>query len=536
MIPSAAPSRRIRPFLLLLAPLLFGIAALCLGMDADWDLRNYHYYNSWAFLTDRYDRDVAVAQIPSFYNPIIDIPYFLLAQYLPARALSFLLGSLHGLNFILLYRLSDRLLTGLSSRKRILLNAFIAIAGTCGAVAFSEIGTVFYDNLLSLGFFGALLLALRDWDRLTTAPWRKACWPALIVGLPVGLAFGLKQTSVIYTFGVCGGLLFCLPAPPWRRLLVALFCGFGILAGLALGGGYWMWHLWHLYGNPLFPMFNQVFRSPWGLVDSYRDVQYLEGSPIGRLLYPLLFSFDSRQASEIVFRDFRVLAVFLLTPLAAIGALWDGWRKAASPVPTAFDRRQAAFLLTATAISYVVWLQLFAVYRYITAIEMLAPLLVVLTIGYLGPLGRLRLPLAVSLVALLVITTKPGTWIRVPFDEKAVTVAVPPLADPANTIILLAGHEPLSFLLPAFPPDLRFFRIDSTFTNPDQTSVRFNQVMRQRIDAHRGRLLALFIPMERHDVEARLGDYGLRLQDEGCAPVTSPIGAAPYALCPVLRK
>jgi hypothetical protein len=93
----------------------------------------------------------------------------------------------------------------------------------------------------------------------------------------------------------------------------------------------------------------------------------------------------------------------------------------------------------------------------------------------------------------------------------------------------------LSFLLPALPPDLRFLRIDSTFTNPDQTSVRFNQVMRQRIGDHHGRLLALFIPSERHDVAARLDAYGLRLDGSDCAAVTSPIGAAPYALCPVQR-
>jgi hypothetical protein len=60
--------------------------------------------------------------------------------------------------------------------------------------------------------------------------------------------------------------------------------------------------------------------------------------------------------------------------------------------------------------------------------------------------------------------------------------------------------------------------------------------MRHRIDAHRGRFLALFIPMERQDVETRLKDYGLRMADSDCASVTSPIGAAAYALCPVRRN
>jgi hypothetical protein len=282
-------------------------------------------------------------------------------------------------------------------------------------------------------------------------------------------------------------------------------------------------------------MFNQFFRSPWGLIDSYRDVQYLDGPLIRRLIYPLIFSLDSRQAGEIDFRDFRILAVFLVLPLAAMAALTARLRKE-PPLTVCPQSGQGAFLLSATAISYVVWLQLFALYRYITAIEMLAPLLLVLAIGFLTPLGRHRLPLAIGLVALLVLTTKPGDWIRVPFSDRAASVAVPIIADPADTIVLLAGHEPLSFLLPAFPPELRYLRIDSTFTNPDQKSVRFNQVMRQRIQDHRGPFLVLYIPSERHDVVARLANYGLRMEGDGCATLTSPIGAAPYALCPARRE
>ncbi|WP_146002695.1 hypothetical protein [Telmatospirillum siberiense] len=536
MIPSHSPPQRARLLLFFVVPPCFGLAALYLGMDANWDLRNYHYYNAWALLTDRYDRDIATAQIPTFYNPIIDVPYFLLAQWLPARLLAFLLGCLHGINFILLHCLAERVLIIRGSWRRLSICGAVALAGTCGAVALSEIGTVFYDNLLSFGFFGSLALALRHWKRLEGGDWKQACLSAALVGLPAGLAFGLKQTSVIYTFGVCGGLLFCLPVSPWRRLLAAFFCGLGILGGLALGGGYWMWHLWHLYGNPLFPMFNQFFRSPWGLVDSYRDVQYLLGSAWRRVYFPVLFSLDSRQAGEIHFRDYRVLSVFLLIPLAGITAWRDAARRKMPSPPAPFERRQAAYLLTATAISYVVWVQLFGVYRYIIAIEMLAPLLAVLAVGYLTPLGRFRRPLTIGLLALLVVSTRPGTWIRVPFEDQAVAVEVPAIPDPANTIVLLAGHEPLSFLLPAFPPEIRFLRIDSTFTNPDQTTVRFNQEMHRIVEHHRGRLSALFIPTERHDVINRLGDYGLFIPDGLCATVTSPIGAAPYDLCPVERK
>ena len=70
---------------------------------------------------------------------------------------------------------------------------------------------------------------------------------------------------------------------------------------------------------------------------------------------------------------------------------------------------------------------------------------------------------------------------------------LPPIADPEHSLVLIAGHEPLSFLIPAFPETMRFLRIDSTFTKPDQKVVPFNKVMKEQIDAHQGPLLALFI-------------------------------------------
>ena len=55
-------------------------------------------------------RDLDVAHVATFYNPILDIPTFLAGSVLPARVMAAILGFVHGLNFILLYALSDRML------------------------------------------------------------------------------------------------------------------------------------------------------------------------------------------------------------------------------------------------------------------------------------------------------------------------------------------------------------------------------------------------------------------------------------------
>ncbi len=70
---------------LIAVPFIFGALAVGMGQDANWDLRNYHFYNAYAFLTGRFGRDLLPSQTPYFYNPLLDVPFYLLATHLPAR-------------------------------------------------------------------------------------------------------------------------------------------------------------------------------------------------------------------------------------------------------------------------------------------------------------------------------------------------------------------------------------------------------------------------------------------------------------------
>jgi hypothetical protein len=80
-------------------PLLFGLGALLLGQDASWDLRDYHYYNPYAFLNNRMSFDVAPAQLQTYYNPMLYIPFYFMVNYLPPPAVGLLLGTVQGINF-----------------------------------------------------------------------------------------------------------------------------------------------------------------------------------------------------------------------------------------------------------------------------------------------------------------------------------------------------------------------------------------------------------------------------------------------------
>src|SRR5262245_58134644 len=72
------------PTSLLLCLLIAATISVLLGQDANWDLRNYHLYNPYAFLTGRFWTDLMPAGLQSNFNPLLDLPYYLLATGLLA--------------------------------------------------------------------------------------------------------------------------------------------------------------------------------------------------------------------------------------------------------------------------------------------------------------------------------------------------------------------------------------------------------------------------------------------------------------------
>jgi hypothetical protein len=73
----------------------FGVLSVHLGQNADFDLRNYHLYNAFQFLHDRFYLDLNAAGYQSFFNPLLDVPYYTLATVaLPnaPRLVAFIMG------------------------------------------------------------------------------------------------------------------------------------------------------------------------------------------------------------------------------------------------------------------------------------------------------------------------------------------------------------------------------------------------------------------------------------------------------------
>lgn len=498
------------------------------AMDANWDLRNYHYYNAYAFLGGREGQDLLVASVPTFFNPLLDVPFFLAAEAWPARLVGFLLGTVQGLNALPLFGIGYAVIALDDPLRRVGIAAGFAVLGLAGAITLSLVGTTFYDNVVTLGPLAALWLVMARHWKVGAARIGRACALVLLAGALCGLVAGLKQPSAVYGVGLGAALLVVSASWPRRLALAAAFAA-GAFAGVLASGGWWLWHLWSMLGNPLFPFYNDVFGSPMALASDYKKVFYLPESFWARLFFPVTYTLDPSVTSDAAFRDHRILACFVLVPLAAIAALA---RRTAAPLAWPVPVR---VLLVFAAVTYAVWVALFGVYRYALALEMLAPLIIVACFSQFPGGWRWRTVGAGAVILLVVATAQPVDWGRVAWADKWVRTEAPPLERPGETIVLLAGHEPFGFLVPGFPPETRFLRIDGGFTTPRERGVGFNTLMRDTIGSHKGPIYILTIPTDRRSPDTSAAAYGLTVDWSDCRPVTSTIGWMPYELCAVRR-
>lgn len=530
--PALRAPARAALLLCLLIPLGFGALALALGQDANWDLRNYHWYNAYRFLTGRLETDLG-ASTP--YNPLLDVPLYLGATLLPAKVFSFLLGCVHGLNFVLLYILARALLAPVADPNRTWAAVAVALCGVIGGGHIGLVGTSFHDNVVSLAIIGAMILVVQaPGDVFRGSTWHGYARVGA-AGMLLGLGVGLKMPTITFAVGLC--FAFLLAAGTfWRRMFLAFWFGIGIIVGMAASYGFWAVHLWQEFRNPIFPYFNNVFKSPLGLQAGNRDMAYVPKTFFDAVTFPLQFSFNSRRVGEVDFRDFRILAAYLVllaTPLILLA-------RRARPVTPVADHLAARYVIAACALSFAVWVPLFGIYRYIIPLEMLAPLAVVAAIALWPFTVQARATAAGAILLFVSLTAWPGNWIRLPaWTGKMVEVSAPPLPDAAHGMILMVGLEPLSYVIPSLPPEMPVVRLQGYFTDPkDDTGM--NRLIRERLAAHEGPFYLLSAAWDRDAATAVLPQFGLAADFAACQRVVSnlqppPDEAMTITLCPVAR-
>jgi hypothetical protein len=511
---------------LFLAAVILGWAVLVAsaGKDPSWDFRNYHWYIPYAFLNGRMDVDVAVAHQATFYNPFLDIPFYLLATHTHAWFALGVLGAVQGSNIVPLYAIARSLLT-LPNRK--LVAAIVSFVCMTGSLTIHLAGTTYYDNVMSVFVLGGLALVITQRDRLRDETLAYGAGIAGLAGLLIGSAVGLKLPEAPYALGFAAALLI-LPGSVAHRSTRLLAGGLGGMVGVAIFAGFWMSKMSHLTGNPLFPYFNEYFNSPLALHASYRDMRFIPRHLNTQLLFPLLFSLNWGVADDLPFQDIRVglaYVVIVITPVLLLVMR--------RPSKNLVATDAALALIGFAAVSYLAWLKIFAIYRYILLLEILAPILIAACVALWPFSQRTRLVLCAALLLLAIGTMRASMSGRAPVTDPYIQVTLPSIPHPGKTIILMTGETPMGYLAPSLPPQIPIVRIDGWMIQPNDGS-KLTAETRSRVDAFNGEVYVIFNGFEAARNKDALKVYGLAIESPNCRNIVTNLGGA-YRFCPVVR-
>lgn len=275
--------------------------AIVAGKDMNWDAINYHYYLPLSLFNNRLSQDFFPASVQSYLNPLPFVPFYLMVKagwasvYIAAT-----LAFIHSINIWLVYSISRKMLPQESTLTIVL----AVLLGTASVLFWSQVGSSFSDALISIPILAALAL-LSDAGREVSR--NRTAW----AGLLLGAAIGLKMTSA--PFAVAAFMAWLIASRSSFHISSLIVMAASGAAGMLLTGGYWWARVWSEFGNPFFPLFNNIFKSPYFPAQGVLFDRFLPHGMIGFLQVPLkLVLPDAWTYTEAIAPDIRVLAVLLV--------------------------------------------------------------------------------------------------------------------------------------------------------------------------------------------------------------------------------
>jgi hypothetical protein len=538
------------------------LAAAMLGPDASWDLRNYHLYNGFAFLSGRSALDLAPAQMQTYHAPFLDAGYVLLLRLCGAIPCLVAAGLAvpHAVAVALVWFLTRKLLPPWP--------AFLATAiGATGIAGLPTLGSTMSQMAPAACLLGAILLLLRKEDaELSTG----ICFS---IGLLGGAAVGLQLTSAPSALGLAAMLLVQPKRTDTARLL-GVFLG-GAVIGAGLVAGFWWWSLWQRFGNPVFPYFNDIFGSPWIAPASMRDLRFMPRSIWQALAYPLFWaampqtfvielpSCDPRIALGwiavlvIIIRSaaphFRS-ALHINSSRARLIPSWPGLARPSTTLPIAANedtdgpcqraitvqverhsRPYQPLLLSAFwIISFLAWEACFSIVRYLVVLELLSGIMLMLALASVRELASRQwyhFLNAVLVLSVASLTVYPD-WGRVNSAARTAVVELP--ATPPDSLMILLDPSPMAYIAAFAPPRLRFIGANNNLVHPGDNA-RLAQAVNAAIREATIPLWGVEMPEESPGIaDATLRAYGLE-RANGCSRIASNLDNNGILACPLRR-
>jgi hypothetical protein len=509
-----------------------------LGKDMTWDTLDYHLYAGFSALHDRFGQDYFAAGAQSYFNPYVYVPFFLLAtSRLTAAAAASILAVVQSGLLWLSYELAIAVVPQATARARVAIGVGAVLLSLANPILINQLGASAADVITAE-------IVLAGWLLLILAVRAPDLAKLLGAGLLLGGASALKLTNALHALSGCLVLLF-LPVA-WRvRLRLATLCLLAMACGFLLLAAPWAAHLERHFANPLFPLFNGVFRSSQFPTYHLRDLRFVPGSLGEALWRPFAIAAPLKMVdAELTSPDPRYALLLVLGAIVLLRRSWRSLRhraEAAAPAADFQPTRPLRALGGAFVLDWVLWLGASGNGRYFIPMACVAAVLVVvLVFRLLAARAKLRnYLLAVIFVAQALAVCAGATYRdHVPWDGGPwFEVSVPERLATGADLYFAFAEQSNSFIAPFLAPGSGLINVDGGYVlDPQGANGDHVRSLIGRYPSHL-RTLA-FQPLSPGSNVARppdlahendtLAHFGLRVNAGDCARIELRDVVAPW--------
>lgn len=508
--------------------LLMLLTNYVLGKELRWDTLDYHLYAGFIAVHDRFAQDYFGAGPGSYFNPYAYAPFYALVRAgMPALAITSLLAVVHSTILWLTYELALCACPSDDRRICIAVGLWSVTLAFLNPILIEQAGSSYAD--ITTG-----ALALCGWLLLARAVRTPRSWLPVCAGVALGAATALKLTNSVHAVAAFALITVVQrPRDVWRSSLY--YASAAALAFVVVAGP-WAYQLAQHFGNPFFPLLNNIFRSPEFTTEPLRHFRFIPGSLTEGLWRPFALAdpvpmLQVEQSAP----DLRYALVQLLLALIAARWLWQSWQKGpgAAPTPPQPGTRVLAGLALGLGLDWVLWLTASGNGRYfLPAASVATVVLVALAFRACAQQLRLRHYLLTSVVAAQAVLIymgseyrwNPGSWSGPWFE-----VQVPSRLASEPNLYFALGTQSNSYVAPFLAKDSGIINLTSVYplSPHGATGARIQGLVRRyapnlRILVRGGRLHEKNDPgsPRRADVDLTLGRFGLRVDPRDCATIS----------------
>jgi 4-amino-4-deoxy-L-arabinose transferase-like glycosyltransferase len=339
------------------------------GKDASWDVLNHHLYLPFSATSGRFATDFFAAGPQSYQNPLGYFPAYALIVGLgwPSWAVGAVLAAVHSGGAFVSYRLAARLWASDPNR-----TSWVALATAMAWVAPAFLllaGTTSIDPIAALAVLAALALAVEDRQDGSLA--KSGASGALL-----GVAFAVKQSNAVFAISIAAVLLLRWAQRDASAKQLLTFA-VGVIIGIVVGMGWWSVSLWRQFGNPIFPLFNNVFHSAFAADGAVLASRFIPAGPadyitrLWEIARPKQFIWIEPFVPDLRLAALAFVAM-LLGVVVAVRKVWPRARAGRACLGR-LDAQLAVFV----AISYVLWMGTSGNARYALPLLLVVGLLLV---------------------------------------------------------------------------------------------------------------------------------------------------------------